>query len=99
MSDLPSTAYTLANARQGRQAPAGLYRPIRHEIIQSTRRAAAAAGQHLGPSAHRVRRSIRRPRMSDIAADRDLLFALLALQNGLIDQAQLVAAEPFNRLK
>jgi hypothetical protein len=25
-------------------------------------------------------------------ADRDLLFGLLALQNGLIDQAQLVAA-------
>jgi len=27
-----------------------------------------------------------------MAADRDLLFGLLALQNGLIDQAQLVAA-------
>ena len=26
------------------------------------------------------------------AADRDLLFGLLALQNGLIDQVQLVAA-------
>ena len=26
------------------------------------------------------------------AADRDLLFGLLALQNGLIDQGQLVAA-------
>src|SRR5262249_41238032 len=30
--------------------------------------------------------------MAAIAADRDLLFGLLALQNGLIDQAQLVAA-------
>ena len=27
-----------------------------------------------------------------MAADRDLLFGLLALQNGLIDQGQLVAA-------
>ena len=30
--------------------------------------------------------------MAAIAADRDLLFGLLALQNGLIDQGQLVAA-------
>jgi serine/threonine protein kinase/tetratricopeptide (TPR) repeat protein len=30
--------------------------------------------------------------MAAIAADRDLLFGLLALQNGLIDQVQLVAA-------
>ncbi len=30
--------------------------------------------------------------MSNIAADRNLLFGLLALQNGLIDQGQLVAA-------
>jgi hypothetical protein len=30
--------------------------------------------------------------MSAVAADRDLLFGLLALQNGLIDQAKLVAA-------
>jgi hypothetical protein len=30
--------------------------------------------------------------MSAIAADRNLLFGLLALQNGLIDQVQLVAA-------
>ena len=30
--------------------------------------------------------------MSAIATDRDLLFGLLALQNGLIDQGQLVAA-------
>src|SRR6516165_6301532 len=30
--------------------------------------------------------------MAVIAADRDLLFGLLALQNGLIDQAKLVAA-------
>ena len=30
--------------------------------------------------------------MSAIAADRHLLFGLLALQNGLIDQVQLVAA-------
>jgi serine/threonine-protein kinase len=30
--------------------------------------------------------------MATIAADRDLLFGLLALQNGLIDQVQLVAA-------
>ena len=30
--------------------------------------------------------------MAAIAADRDLLFGLLALQNGLIDQDQLVAA-------
>ena len=30
--------------------------------------------------------------MADLAADRNLLFGLLALQNGLIDQAQLVAA-------
>jgi serine/threonine-protein kinase len=30
--------------------------------------------------------------MATIAADRDLLFGLLALQNGLIDQGQLVAA-------
>ena len=30
--------------------------------------------------------------MAAIAADRDLLFALLALQIGLIDQAKLVAA-------
>src|SRR6516165_1949719 len=30
--------------------------------------------------------------MAVIAADRDLLFGLLALQNGLIDQVQLVAA-------
>jgi hypothetical protein len=29
--------------------------------------------------------------MAAIAADRDLLFGLLALQNGLIDQVQLVA--------
>jgi hypothetical protein len=30
--------------------------------------------------------------MAAIAADRHLLFGLLALQNGLIDQGQLVAA-------
>src|SRR4051794_1922809 len=30
--------------------------------------------------------------MAALAADRDLLFGLLALQNGLIDQGQLVAA-------
>src|SRR3954470_8049771 len=30
--------------------------------------------------------------MAAIAADRDLLFGLLALQNGLINQVQLVAA-------
>src|SRR5438132_149351 len=30
--------------------------------------------------------------MAAIAADRDLLFGLLALQNGLIDQVELVAA-------
>jgi hypothetical protein len=30
--------------------------------------------------------------MAAIAADRNLLFGLLALQNGLINQAQLVAA-------
>ena len=30
--------------------------------------------------------------MAAIAADRSLLFGLLALQNGLIDQVQLVAA-------
>ena len=30
--------------------------------------------------------------MADSGADRNLLFGLLALQNGLIDQAQLVAA-------
>ena len=30
--------------------------------------------------------------MPAVAADRDLLFGLLALQNGLIDQVQLVAA-------
>ena len=30
--------------------------------------------------------------MAAIAADRNLLFGLLALQNGLIDQVQLVAA-------
>src|SRR3954470_18202464 len=30
--------------------------------------------------------------MAAIAADRDLLFGLLALQNGLINQGQLVAA-------
>ena len=30
--------------------------------------------------------------MSAVAADRDLLFGLLALQVGLIDQGQLVAA-------
>src|SRR3954469_25526748 len=30
--------------------------------------------------------------MAAIAAERDLLFGLLALQNGLIDQVQLVAA-------
>ena len=30
--------------------------------------------------------------MAAIAADRHLLFGLLALQNGLIDQVQLVAA-------
>src|SRR5215468_9765200 len=30
--------------------------------------------------------------MAALAADRDLLFGLLALQNGLIDQVQLVAA-------
>src|SRR4051794_41368173 len=30
--------------------------------------------------------------MAAIAAERDLLFGLLALQNGLIDQGQLVAA-------
>src|SRR5262249_60970986 len=30
--------------------------------------------------------------MAAIAADRELLFGLLALQNGLINQAQLVAA-------
>jgi hypothetical protein len=29
--------------------------------------------------------------MAALAADRDLLFGLLALQNGLIDQARLVA--------
>src|SRR6516225_4673265 len=32
------------------------------------------------------------PPMAAIAADRNLLFGLLALQNGLINQAQLVAA-------
>ncbi len=30
--------------------------------------------------------------MAAVNADRDLLFSLLALQNGLIDQGQLVAA-------
>src|SRR3954462_14603443 len=30
--------------------------------------------------------------MAALTADRDLLFGLLALQNGLIDQVQLVAA-------
>src|SRR6516162_5441599 len=30
--------------------------------------------------------------MAAIAADRDLLYGLIALQNGLIDQVQLVAA-------
>src|SRR3974390_2885152 len=30
--------------------------------------------------------------MASIAAERDLLFGLVALQNGLIDQGQLVAA-------
>jgi hypothetical protein len=30
--------------------------------------------------------------MAAIAAERDMLFGLLALQNGLIDQVQLVAA-------
>ena len=30
--------------------------------------------------------------MAALAAERDLLFGLLALQNGLIDQGQLVAA-------
>src|SRR6187455_501440 len=30
--------------------------------------------------------------MTAVAADRDLLFGLIALQNGLIDQGQLVAA-------
>ena len=44
--------------------------------------------------AGQVERSLaeRRFPMPAIAADRDLLFGLIALQNGLIDQGQLVAA-------
>ena len=38
--------------------------------------------------------------MAAIAADRDLLFGLLALQNGLIDQVQLVAGfQAWNRCR
>src|SRR5262249_3291563 len=45
------------------------------------------------PDRHRPPPASREARpMAAIAADRDLLFGLLALQNGLIDQGQLVAA-------
>jgi serine/threonine-protein kinase len=48
-----------------------------------------ASGAERPANAHTFREA---GTMAAIAADRDLLFGLLALQNGLIDQVQLVAA-------
>ena len=61
-------------------------------IIQAIRRAPAAAPRRRGPSAARLCRPSGRPTPWTADADRHLLFGLLALQVGLIDQAQLVAA-------
>ena len=78
--------------RRGRSVAAGLPGVIRHAIIRPmpvTARAAAptsGAGAQASPDVPEARP------MAAIAADRNLLFGLLALQNGLIDQVQLVAA-------
>jgi hypothetical protein len=89
----PGGTTRLSNARQGRQAATGLHRPIRHEIIRPICRVPAAGPRYRGPSAHRLCRSSGRPALWPASvADGHVIFGLLALQVGLIDQAQFVAA-------
>ena len=68
---------------------AGLYVSIHHEIIKPIRHALAGDPRR---GARCRRRLSGDYAMADTAADRSLLLGLLALQNGLIDQGQLVAA-------
>src|SRR5208283_1336100 len=79
-------------ARETRTAAAGLHVLDRHAIIQPTRDATewrpSTPGTERIPAAPRHRRVP----MASHDTDRHLLFGLLALQNGLIDQTQLVAA-------
>src|SRR6516225_5145199 len=77
----------------GRSVAARLTGAIRHGIIQDD-----PAHPGCGPPTSEAKRPWLPPArpeacpMAALAADRDLLFGLLALQNGLIDQVQLVAA-------